>query len=172
MKKLILLFSLFSIAFVSCKKSDTEETPFDCPELAGGSFEHKIVGCWQLVDWYTVAPIVPEEGEEAITDWYSYWDGCYKTSVLLLSDNHSSNMIYQGPRDNPNCWPSPFPGQFFTHDPWTIGFNETDEFLVFFQGAGVETASRIIELTDTRLVIDNPIVITGEHHGFLVFERP
>lgn len=171
MKKLFLLLSLFSMALTSCEKTENEDETYDCPDFEGGDFEHEISGCWQIVDWYSETPIVYSEGEEPTTDLYSKWDGCFKESILVLSDNHSSKMIYMGPRFNKSCI-SYIPGQVFWHDPWTIGFNETDEFLVFFQSEDEYISSKIIELTDTRLVINNPFVITDRSSGLLVFERP
>lgn len=159
MKKLIFLFIISGI-FFSCNEDYNEFT---------------IIGNWKLIDWYDDAPKdINNDGQES-TDLFSQWGGCKKQSTLILSNDNSGKIVYNGNSNNPKCPPEFETNDFFTTEPWE--FDQTNQLFTLI-GDDYDDVYEIIELTSEFLILkgsgfftccDSEIsYYTG---GYLKFER-
>lgn len=167
MHKLALMF--FSCLLMSCNQDGhsvdkNQENP-----------EEVLVGIWKLVDWYNEVPIDINGNGDETTDLFSQWDGCRKQSLLVLSEDGTTEIVYIGENDNPKC-----PSGFETNDSYSIepwSYDEQDQSLIFTGDDYIDSYS-IIELSDHTLVLDGSGFITCcdfniDYYtgGFLKFER-
>ena len=141
MKKTIIICLIFLLTFVSFKKQNTEE---------------KLFGSWELVGWYDEIPRdINKDGNQS-TDLFTQWDGCKKQSVLILSEDYTSKVIYTGEINNPKCPPNFKKGSFLSTANWEI----TDENILKFIEDDYLDTYEIIELDSNILVLKGSSFMT------------
>ena len=134
MTKTMIYYLIFSIALLSFNTQNTED---------------RLFGSWKLVDWYDDIPRdINKDGEKSI-DLFSQWHGCKKQSTLILSDDNSGKIVYNGKINNPKC-PVDFKrGSFFTTESWEV----TEENRLGFIGDDYYDLYEIIKLSSKILIL-------------------
>ncbi|WP_299442397.1 lipocalin family protein [uncultured Aquimarina sp.] len=165
MKRTFLIIVLIVFTF-GCKNDDESDNQNN---------EISIIGNWKLIDWYDDTPKdINNDGEES-TDLFSQWNGCRKQSTLILSNDNTGKIVYNGGNNNPKCPPGFDTDDFFPTHPWTFDeLNQTFTLMAYDYSDSYE----IIELSSEILILkgsgfftccDSEIsYYTG---GYLKFER-
>jgi len=146
MKKLYFFTSIL-LLLLGCKSDDD----------ANITENISLIGTWNLVAWYdTTARDINNDGN-ASTDLLSQWNGCKKHSKMILREDHTGDVIYTGPDNNPNC-----PQDFQTNDTFSTGPWYTEEPPVIFTliGDDFEDPYYIVELSSTTLILQGAGFLT------------
>jgi len=165
MKKMIMIVFLLTVVF-SCGNDD---------ESNDQDLNESIIGNWKLVEWYDDIPRDINNDGNATTDLFSQWDGCKKQSTLVLFEDNTGRIVYNGENNNPRC-PSGFEtNDFFTIEPW-----ELDESNNKFILAGDDTIDEyeIVTLNSETLILEGAgfysccdASISYFTDGYLKFEK-
>ena len=120
-----------------------------CLICKGQTVEDQLIGSWRLVGWYDDIPRdINKDGDRSV-DLFSQWQGCKKQSTLILSEDHSGKVIYNGEINNPKCPPHFKKGSFFATESWVLN----DEINLVFTGNDYDDIYEIIELNSKSLVL-------------------
>jgi len=163
MKKVIFTFITLGILF-SCNNDDNESNS-----------DIEIIGDWKLVGWYDDTPKdINNDGQES-TDLFSQWDGCKKQSTLILSNDNTGKIVYNGGIENTRC-PTGFEtGDFFTTEPWKFDkINQTftligDDYLDSYEVIELSSGTLILKGAGFFTCCDSNISYYTD--GYLKFEK-
>lgn len=111
--------------------------------------ENRIIGKWQLTEWYNDTPIDINNDGKKSTDLYAQWNGCYKHSTLILNSNFTTNIVYTGKNNNLKCPPGLVSGDIFSIQNWKLS---EDNDLTFI-GDDYLDSYEIIKLTSNVLIL-------------------
>ena len=113
------------------------------------NLEDKLLGNWKLVGWYDdISRDINKDGKKSI-DLFSQWDGCKKQSTLILLDDNSGKIVYNGKINNPKCPTNFKKGSFFNIKFWEA----TEENKLEFFGDDYLDSYEIIKLRSNILVL-------------------
>jgi hypothetical protein len=165
MKRTFLIIVMIAFTF-GCQNDD---------EPNNQNNEISIIGNWKLIDWYDDTPKdINNDGEES-TDLFSQWNGCKKQSTLILLNDNTGKIVYNGENDNPKCPPGFETDDFFSTEPWE--FDELNQTFTLI-GDDYFDSYVIIELSAETLILEGARFytccdseISYYTNGYLKFER-